>query len=551
MASPSASDVPSTAGPSPARNGRPAKAGIILATLIAGAIVANINTSISNVALPSIGKALDATDTQLTGITDAYQLGIAATVLYLGAIGDRHGRKRLLLLGAALCVPFSLLSAWAQTPITLIAAQIAVGIACGMLYPTTLSLISSLWSGAAKTRAIALWTGIGTGTSVLGPILGGWLLGRYWWGSVFLITVPVAIVVFILGFIVLPRRAGESDQPVDHPGGGLSVVMIASFVLGIVLLPQGFTPVIGLLFAATLGSGVLFVLRERRAVNPLFDLKAASVPTFWVAFVVGLIAFGALVGGMFIGQQYTQNVLGQDPFTAVLITLGLAFGMMPAAVIAGRLIEARGTRHPFMLGLAVIAAGFVEMLVMWQPGASLLWVGLAYVLIGIGIGFASTAAMRSLSMSLPISKAGMSSGSADLTKDLGGAVFQALLGTLLAIAYSDYFAKAFRSLPADEAQKLGKRAAQEIAGSYEGAEGVAATLPGADATQVIAAAQQAFTEGKMAAISVALLSVVVGLLLVWWKYPRHAAERAIFAEIGTENAAPEPSEPSGTTPTPV
>ena len=244
----SASPTPRPAGPT---SGRPARAAIILSTLIAGAIVANINTSISNVALPSIGRALTATDTQFTGITDAYQLGIAATVLYLGAIGDRHGRKRLLLIGAALCVPFSIASAWAPTAELLIVAQICVGVACGMLYPTTLSLISSLWTGAAKTRAIAMWTGIGTGTSVLGPILGGWLLGRFWWGSVFLITVPVAIAVLILGFMVLPGRAGETDNPIDHPGGGLSVVMIASFVLGIVLLPQGLTPVVGVLFVTS------------------------------------------------------------------------------------------------------------------------------------------------------------------------------------------------------------------------------------------------------------------------------------------------------------
>ena len=157
----------------------PARAGIILLTLIAGAVVANVNTSISNVALPAIGKALTATDTQLTGITDAYQLGIASTVLYLGAVGDRHGRRKLLLIGAALCVPFSILSALAPSPEALIVAQIAVGVACGMLYPTTLSLITSLWQGTSKTKAMALWTGIGTGTSVLGPIIGGWMLGEF------------------------------------------------------------------------------------------------------------------------------------------------------------------------------------------------------------------------------------------------------------------------------------------------------------------------------------------------------------------------------------
>lgn len=521
-------------------DGKPAQAGIILVTLIAGAIVANINTSISNVALPSIGRGLAATDTQLTGITDAYQLGIAATVLYLGAVGDRHGRKRLLLLGAALSVPFSLMSVFATSATMLIIAQIAVGVACGMLYPTTLSLISALWSGANKTKAIALWTGIGTGTSILGPVIGGWLLGHFWWGSVFLITPPMAVLVFIFGFIVLPAKAGETDAPIDHPGGSLSVVMIASFVLGIVLLPHGFTATIGVIFTVTLVSAVLFVIREKRATNPLFDLKAASIPTFWVAFVVGLVAFGALIGGMFIGQQFTQNVLGLTPLSAVLLTLGLAIGLIPAAVAAGKMIEVRGTRAPFMLGLVLIAVGFVEMLVLWQPGTSLIWVVVAYLLVGIGIGFASTAAMRSLSLSLPISKAGMSSGSADLTKDLGGAVFQALLGTLLAVAYSDYFTKAFSTVPPDQAQELGSRAAQEIGSSYEGAEAVAATLPGADSGQLIDAAQLAFNAGKTLAISVALASVLIGLILVWWKYPRFGEERRLFAEIGGREG-PEPT----------
>jgi len=514
----------------------PARAGIILTTLIAGAIVANINTSISNVALPSIGRSLQATDTQLTGITDAYQLGIAATVLYLGAVGDRYGRKRLLLLGAALCVPFSLLSAFATSAPMLIGAQLAVGFAGGMLYPTTLSLISSLWSGRRMTRAIALWTGVGTGTSVLGPILGGWLLGHYWWGSVFLITVPFAVLVVILGAVVLPRHAGENRDPVDHRGGGLSVVMIASFVLGIVMLPKGLTPALAVLFVSTGVTGVLFVRRERRAANPLFDLRAAAVPTFWVAFVAGLIAFGALVGGMFIGQQFTQNVLGESPLFAVVLTLGLAGGLLPASIVAGRMIESRGTKVTFLLGLAVVAVGFLEILVVWGPGTGLAWVVVAYLLIGIGIGFAATAASRSLSASLPVRKAGMGSASVDLTKDLGGAVFQALLGTLLAIAYSRYFTMALANLPAGQAQALGPRAAQEIGSSYEGAQAVAKTLPGADAGQLIVAAQRAFTDGKVAAMAVALASVLVGLVLVWWKYPDHDEEQRLLAEVHQRDA---------------
>ena len=260
----------------------------------------------------------------------------------------------------------------------------------------------------------------------------------------FLITVPFAVLVLVLGILVLPRHAGENVDPVDHPGGVLSVVMIASFVMAIVLLPQGVTPTVGALVAVAAVSGVLFVRREHRADNPLFDLHAAAVPTFWVAFVAGLVAFGALVGGMFIGQQFTQNVLGETPLVAVLLTLGLAVGMLPASVVGGGMVESRGTRVTFLAGLALIGAGFAEMLISWRPGTSLVWVVVAYLLVGVGIGLAATPVSRSLSASLPISKAGMSSASVDLTKDLGGAVFQALLGTLLAIAYSKYFSVGLR-----------------------------------------------------------------------------------------------------------
>ena len=558
------SEVTSAGAPSPSREPQgpltgppavgppgvsPARAGLILTTLILGAILANINTSISNVALPSIGRALQATDTQLTAITDAYQFGIAATVLYLGAIGDRYGRRRLLLIGAVLCVPLSLLSAFAHTAPMLIVAQVGVGIAGAMLYPTTLALISSLWTGAKMTHAIALWAGVGLGASVLGPVLGGWLLDHFWWGSVFLITVPIAVLVVGLSLFVLPRHAGENTDPVDHAGGGLSVVMIASFVVAIVLLPQGFTPVIGLLLVVALVTGALFVFRERRAANPLFDLQAAAVPTFWVAFVAGLIAFGALVGGMFIGQQFTQNVLGLEPLPAVLLTLGLAVGMLPASVAAGRMIEARGTRLTFMLGLALIGIGFLEMLVFWSPGVSPTRVVIAYLLVGIGIGYAATPAARSITASLPISKAGMGSASVDLTKDLGGAVFQALLGTLLAIAYSRYFTAAFDRLPPSEAQALGNRAAIEIGSSYQGAEAVAKTIPSADSQQLITAAMRAFTDGKNAAIGFVVASVLVGLVLVWWKYPGADEERRLFAEIrgtdGTEGADGIPVDAAG------
>ena len=521
----------------PAADRRPSRAGLVLATLILGAVVANINTSISNVALPDIGQALNASNQQLTFITDAYQIAIASTVLYLGAVGDRYGRRKLLLLGAALCIPFSILSSMAHGWPGLVTAQMATGVAGGMIYPTTLSLITALYSGKAMTRAVALWMGIGAGASVFGPLAGGFLLEHFWWGSVFLVTTPFAALVFVLALWVVPRHSGEHAGKVDHPGGVLSVLAMSSFVVMVVLLPQGVTPAVLGLLATALVTGALFVLRERRTLDPLFDFKLAAAPTFWVAFAAGLIAFGALVGAVFIGQQFTQNVLGFEPLKAATMTLAMAAAMIASAPIAGRLIPRIGTRLTLAAGLGAIAVGFAVIALTWNPGASVAWVLAGYASLGCGVGLAGTPSSRSLTASLPVRRVGMGSASADLTKDLGGAVFQAILGTLLTITYAAYFARAFAKLPSAQAQKLGQSAAAEISSSFAGARHVAATMPGADAGQLVAAARDAFTQGKTVAIAFALGSALVGVALVLWKYPHPAAERDELGAMAQQNQA--------------
>ncbi|MGA3147603.1 MAG: MFS transporter [Acidimicrobiales bacterium] len=187
-----------------AEDERPPRAGLILGVLILGAVVANINLGIANVALPSIGAGLDTTQAQLNLVALGFTLGLAASVLYLGALADRYGRKLAMLAGATLSIPAACLAAWAPNPQVLVGARVFGGVAAGMLYPTTLSLISALFKGGARTRSIALWSGIGGGVSALGPLIGGLLLGRAWWGSVFLVTIPLAVLVVIFGLLWIP-----------------------------------------------------------------------------------------------------------------------------------------------------------------------------------------------------------------------------------------------------------------------------------------------------------------------------------------------------------
>ena len=170
----------------------PDRAGVVLVTLILVAAVANLNLSVANVALPSIGQAFDSSQVTLNLIAVGYSLGLAASVLYLGAVGDRYGRKLMLLLGTALAIPMSVLAAYAPSDEVLFVARVGGGLAAGMAFPTTLALITALWSGASRTKAIALWSALGGAIAALGPLASGALLEYFWWGSVFLLTLPLA-----------------------------------------------------------------------------------------------------------------------------------------------------------------------------------------------------------------------------------------------------------------------------------------------------------------------------------------------------------------------
>src|SRR5262249_35485418 len=185
--------------------------------------VANLNLAVANVALPDIGVAFDASQTELNLVAVAYSLGLACSVLYLGALGDRYGRKMMLILGISLSVPACLGAAYAPNAEVLIGARFVGGLSAGMAYPTTLALIAALWSGPARTRSIALWSATGGAIAALGPLASGILLEHFWWGSVFLVTLPLAAVALLLAMRLVPAHVNESTEPVANLGGLLTV----------------------------------------------------------------------------------------------------------------------------------------------------------------------------------------------------------------------------------------------------------------------------------------------------------------------------------------
>jgi MFS transporter, DHA2 family, multidrug resistance protein len=514
---------------------KPKRATAILIALILAATVANLNLSVANVALPTIGKAFDASQAGLNLVAVGFGLGLAGSVLYLGAVGDRYGRKGLLMLGLVLSIPAALLAGFAPSVEVLFGARIFGGVAAGMAYPTTLALIAALWSGKERVLAIALWSGIGGAMSALGPLTAGWLLGFADWGSVFLITIPLALVTLVLVVRFVPAKVNEGTEPVDNVGGILSVVFVGCFVAAINFIALPDAGLVALVLAAVaVLSGIGFVVRQLRARNPLYDLRVAARRPFWVAAVGGMIVFGSLVGAMYIGQLYLQNVLGYDAFEAGAAILPAAVLLIVGAPIASRLNNSRGGRFTLLLGYALCLAGFLAMLALWRDDSPYAVVAIAYCLIGLGVGMAGPPASAALTSSVPVRRSGMASGTADLQRDLGGAVMQSILGAILTAGYAHAIAGAVAGAPASVQDQVTDDIAAQLQKSYDGAVSIAEQAPEySDA--IIQAAKESFLAGADAAYLAGVIAMLVGAALVFLCYPRHARERELFAAYAAED----------------
>jgi len=512
----------------------PRQASLVLVALIAVAAVANLNLTVANVALPDIGRAFDTGQTALDLIAIGYSLGLAGSVLYLGALGDRYGRKMMLVLGVLLSVPACLMAAFAPDAGILVAGRLLGGISAGMAYPTTLALITALWSGRARIKAIALWSGIGGGITSLGPLLAGLVLQHFWWGSAFLLTLPLAVVALILALACVPSHVNETTGRVDNLGGVLSMVFVAALVIAI-----NFAPVPGVgafaLGAAVvaLAAGAGFFLRQRRARPPLYDLHVAGRRIFWVAAVGGIIVFGSLMGAIFVGQQFLQDVLGYSPLLAGLAILPAAVCMVVFAPLSARLVHARGSGFTLLAGYLFCMLSFLTMLLLWKQGSAYWVVGLAFAFLGVGIGLAGTPASHSLTGSVPTRRAGMASATADLQRDLGGAIIQSIMGALLTAGYATVIARQVASAPGRG--KISGSVQSQLEKSFAGAQQVALRYPHY-ASQITAAAKSAFLSGDQWAYTAAILGVLLGATLVFLMFPRHQAELSLLARYQAEDS---------------
>jgi len=520
------------------RDVTPARAGLVLASLIAVATVANLNLSVANVAIPEIGDDFDSSQTMLNLIAVGYSFGLAASVLWFGALGDRYGRKLLIVLGMTLSIPASLLAGFAWSDTVLFGARIAGGLCAGMAYPTTLALITALWSGRSRTKSIALWSAIGGGFAALGPLVSGILLEYFDWGSVFLVTIPLALIALAMAVFFVPSHVNETTEPVDNLGGIVSVVLVGALILGINFWPVNDMKTTALvLIAIAVVATPVFLLRERRASNPLYDLRVAARPTFWVAACAGIIVFGTLMGTAYVSQQYVQNVLGYSTVQAGAAILPAALAMVLVAPRSAKLVARHGSRHTLLTGYVFLILAFVGMLLLWKEDTPYWEIAIPYIFIGVGVGLAGTPASNSLTGSVPVRRVGMASGTADLQRDLGGALMTSILGAVLTTHYASAIAGQSVSSEVTSATE------SQLQLSFASAENIAAYSSPQQAEAIVAAAKQSFLDGDQWAYGAGLVAVLVGAVLVFFLFPRREREEELRTAYHEEDShVPAPGE---------
>ncbi|WP_232668747.1 MFS transporter [Pseudonocardia sp. TRM90224] len=480
-----------------------------LVVLLLPGLFVSMDLSVLYYALPALSADLRPTAGQMLWILDVYGFVLAGLLITAGTVGDRIGRRRLLLIGAVLFAAASVAAAFATSPEWLIAARAVLGVAGATLAPSTLSLIRTMFLDTRQRQlAVGLWTMGFAGGALLGPIVGGLLLAWTWWGAVFLINLPVMAVLLVLGPVLLPEYRDPSPGRLDMIGVALSLGAVLPFVQGVKKVADdglGWDRVV--LLAAGLAIGYAFVRRQLVAPHPMIDVRLFRRIAFTGAVVTCAVTFFLLAGSALFIAQYLQVVLGYTVLEAALWNVpgivGMALGITAATALGGRARPAALVAA----GLGVGAAGFA-LLAQVGPSTGLAWVVAAQVVLSCGIGAVSTVATGLVLSTAPVSGAGAASAVSESANELGAAFGIAVLGS---IGTSVYAATLAASAP-DGVPPDVVGAASETVGS---ATEIAATLPPDVGMALTAAADRAFVSGMQGvAWAGAVGAVAIGALVL-------------------------------------
>jgi EmrB/QacA subfamily drug resistance transporter len=488
---------------------------LTLAVLSLSLLIIGLDNTILNVALPTLVRDLNASASELQWMVDAYMLVFAGLLLTMGALGDRFGRKKALSAGLLIFGAASIWAAYAGSATHLIAARAVMGIGGALIMPSTLSIITNTFEGAERGRAIAAWAAMAGLGIVIGPALGGWLLENFWWGSIFLINVFVAIAALLAGWPLVPESKDPKATPLDPVGAVLSIAGLAALVYAIIEAPSdGWTdPTILLFFVAAAVLLSAFLWWESRTEHPMLQLAFFENPRFSAGAGAITMVFFAMFGTIFLLTQYLQFVLGYTPLETGIRVMPIAT-LVISAPMSARLAERFGSKRVVAAGLFIVAVA-LSILATTTDASGYGRIALVISILGIGMGQAMAPATDSVMGSLPLAKAGVGSAMNDTTRMVGGALGVAILGSVLSSVYSSTMEPLVTRLPA---------AAQAVASnSIGGALGVA-TQVGAAAAPLVTAAKSAFIDGMGAAVWVGVGIALLGSIVTWIFLPARELE---------------------------
>jgi EmrB/QacA subfamily drug resistance transporter len=506
---------------------------LILPVLCLSLMIVVVGNTVLNVALPTLVRRLNATTTELQWIVDGYSLVFAGLLLTAGSLGDRYGRKGALQFGLIAFGTASGLAAFATSGSQLVAARAVMGASAAFIMPATLSILTNVFPPQERARAIAIWAGVAGAGAAIGPVASGWLLVHYWWGSIFLVNLPVVVFALIAGWFLLPTSRDPQHAPLDLVGAVLSMLGLASLLYAIIEAPtKGWTAdsivAAFALAAVLLGS---FAWWELHRTDPMLDLRYFRKPSFRGGTLAISLVFFVMFGIFFLSTQYFQVVLGYSALGAGVRLLPMALTMMVVAPLSARVAERIGTKSVAALGLTLVAVGVA---ILSRVGVSTGYgmILAALVVMAAGMAFTMAPSTAAIMSSMPLRKAGVGSAVNDTTRELGGALGVAVLGSLVASRYTSRLKPALSHFPA--AVKV------HALGSVGGAVDASARIGGRAGAALAASARLAFVSGLRSTLLIGSAVAVVAAVLVYRNIPDRLVQPD---EIITEAAAPEAAPP--------
>jgi EmrB/QacA subfamily drug resistance transporter len=502
--------------------------GGVLFSMCLALVLVVASVSALNLALPSIAIDLNATDTDLTWIADAYTVALAALVLPFGALGDRWGRRRLLVAGTVLFGAASLAAAFAQSPHVLIALRTVMGVAAAMIMPGTLSTITSALSAAEQKRGVAIWAGFASAGGILGLLVAGALLEPFDWRSVFVASAGLAVTAGLAATLLAPDTREAERRTVDGLGAATVALAVGSLVYGIIeggeigwMQPR---PLVALAIAAA--AIAVWVFSSLRHPEPMLDPRLYGFEGFRAGSAVVLVQFLVIFGFLFVGIQYLQIVLGYGPLKSAVALVPIALVILPASMAGPSLADRVGLRVVLTCGLALLAVG-VALLALMSVDSGYGAFLVALLVAGLGFGIASATATSAVVSSLPRDRQGVASAVNDANREIGSAIGIAVVGSIFNRGYDESLPSSIDQLPGPAAEAVHRSAAAGVE--------VASRL-GAGQDALLATVRDSFMHGfsnaMWAVAAIAAVFAVVTFIRLRVLARAQAGDRATAASAG-------------------